>query len=139
MFLLVVLLSHLLRSCEQLIDTGLSPRLSPFGDSIARQEAYYEQLEPGTQCRPKSVFSEELPLSRAPTNMALAEEVKRITTEFEYTAEDVNRGVKEFIREMEEGLSKQGTTLSQIPTYVTSVPTGTEKVCSDIWTFRRAS
>lgn len=28
----------------------------------------------------------------------------------------------------EEGLEKNGTTLSQIPTYVTAVPDGTEKV-----------
>lgn len=59
--------------------------------------------------------------------MALAAEVKRIAAEFEYSKEDVNNGVKEFIREMDEGLEKQGTTLSQIPTYVTAVPNGTEK------------
>ncbi|KAL2415528.1 Glucokinase [Exophiala dermatitidis] len=59
--------------------------------------------------------------------MALEAETKRMIAQFEYPAEDVNRGVKEFIREMEEGLQKQGTTLSQIPTYVTSVPNGTEK------------
>ena len=51
-----------------------------------------------------------------------------MVAQFEYSAEDVNKGVKEFIREMEEGLEKQGTSLSQIPTYVTSVPNGTEKV-----------
>ncbi|KIV76993.1 hypothetical protein PV11_08835 [Exophiala sideris] len=59
--------------------------------------------------------------------MALEAEAKRMVAEFEYTAEDVNKGVKEFIREMEEGLEKQGTMMSQIPTYVTSVPNGTEK------------
>jgi hexokinase len=60
--------------------------------------------------------------------MALEAEAKRMAAEFEYSAEDVNKGVKEFIREMEEGLEKQGTSISQIPTYVTSVPNGTEKV-----------
>jgi len=60
--------------------------------------------------------------------MALEAEAKRMVAQFEYTAADVNKGVKEFIREMEEGLEKQGTSLSQIPTYVTSVPNGTEKV-----------
>ena len=29
----------------------------------------------------------------------------------------------------DEGLQKNATTLSQIPTYVTGVPNGTEKVC----------
>lgn len=102
--------------------------LSPFGDSVYRQEAYYDQLEPGTQCKPKSLFSADLPTTLALTNMALEAEAKRIVAQFEYTAEDVNKGVQEFIREMEEGLEKQGTPLSQIPTYVTSVPDGTEKV-----------
>jgi hypothetical protein len=56
------------------------------------------------------------------------DEAARIAREFDYPAEEVQRGVKEYIREMEEGLSKEGATLSQIPTYVTSVPNGTEKV-----------
>lgn len=59
--------------------------------------------------------------------MALAEETKRITAQFEYSDEDVNKGVQEFIRQMNEGLEKDGTSLSQIPTYVTGVPNGTEK------------
>ncbi|KAI1392028.1 putative glucokinase [Hypoxylon trugodes] len=59
--------------------------------------------------------------------MALAEETKRIAAQFEYTDEDVNRGVQEFLRQMNEGLEQDGTSLSQIPTYVTGVPNGTEK------------
>ncbi|KAI8966478.1 putative glucokinase [Daldinia sp. FL1419] len=59
--------------------------------------------------------------------MALAQETKRITAQFEYTDEDVNKGVKEFLRQMGEGLERDGTSLSQIPTYVTGVPNGTEK------------
>lgn len=61
--------------------------------------------------------------------MALLEEAKRIADEFVYPPNEVNRGVKAFIEQMDEGLSKQGATLSQIPTYVTAVPNGTEKVC----------
>jgi hexokinase len=60
--------------------------------------------------------------------MALAEAAKRIAAEFDYPAEEVRKGVREFIREMDEGLEKQGTTMSQIPSYVTAVPNGTEKV-----------
>ncbi|KAI9788838.1 MAG: glucokinase [Peltula sp. TS41687] len=59
--------------------------------------------------------------------MALLDRAKQVAAEFEYTTEDVNRGVKEFLREMDEGLEKDGTCLSQIPTYVTAVPNGTEK------------
>lgn len=60
--------------------------------------------------------------------MALAEEAKRMAAEFDYSADEVRKGVKEFIKQMGEGLEKQGSTMSQIPSYVTAVPNGTEKV-----------
>lgn len=59
--------------------------------------------------------------------MALAAAAERVAGEFEYSKEDVNRGVKAFIQQMDEGLGKNGATMSQIPTYVTAVPNGTEK------------
>ena len=59
--------------------------------------------------------------------MSVLEEAKRVAAEFEYSSEDLNRGVKAFISQMDEGLQKNGTSLSQIPTYVTAVPNGTEK------------
>jgi hexokinase len=59
--------------------------------------------------------------------MALAAEVKRVAALFDYPKDEVNKGVQEYIRQMNEGLEKQGTMLSQIPTYVTNVPNGTEK------------
>ncbi|KAF7503497.1 hypothetical protein GJ744_003688 [Endocarpon pusillum] len=104
-----------------------STRLSPFGDNVRRQEAYFDQLEPRTQCKPRSLFSSERPYSPALTNMALAAEAKRMAAEFDYSTEEVRKGVKEFVREMDEGLEKQGATMSQIPSYVTAVPNGTEK------------
>ncbi|KAL9106984.1 MAG: hypothetical protein Q9227_008020 [Pyrenula ochraceoflavens] len=60
--------------------------------------------------------------------MALLKEAQRIAAEFEYPDKDVNEAVKEFIRQMDEGLERQGATMSQIPSYVTAVPNGTEKV-----------
>lgn len=83
--------------------------------------------------------------------MALAAETKRITAQFDYSDADVNKGVLEFLKQMskppsyrprlpviasadpallplDEGLEKDGTSMSQIPTYVTGVPNGTEKV-----------
>ncbi|KAH8695057.1 putative glucokinase GlkA [Talaromyces proteolyticus] len=51
----------------------------------------------------------------------------RVAREFDYPSTQVQRGVDEFLREMSKGLSKTGSTLSQIPTYVNSVPNGTEK------------
>jgi hexokinase len=52
----------------------------------------------------------------------------RVARDFEVSSDHLQRGVDEFLREMSEGLSKTGATLSQIPTFVTSVPNGTEKV-----------
>ncbi|KAF2202108.1 hypothetical protein GQ43DRAFT_455311 [Delitschia confertaspora ATCC 74209] len=60
-------------------------------------------------------------------SMALAEQAKKVAAEFDFPKENVNKAVKEFLREMSEGLEKDGTELSQIPTYVTAVPNGTEK------------
>ena len=59
---------------------------------------------------------------------SIVEAATQIAREFEYPAEQVQAGVKEYIREMDEGLAKEHTTLSQIPTFVTNVPNGTEKV-----------
>ncbi|OAA62471.1 glucokinase [Niveomyces insectorum RCEF 264] len=59
--------------------------------------------------------------------MPLEAETKRIVAQFEYSDEDVNIGVKEFLRELNDGLGPQGSSLSQIPTFVTAVPNGTEK------------
>ncbi|OCL05118.1 hypothetical protein AOQ84DRAFT_441649, partial [Glonium stellatum] len=65
--------------------------------------------------------------TRTKPSMKLAEEAQRVAAEFDFPAEGVRKAVKEFIREMDEGLQKDGTELSQIPTYVTAVPNGTEK------------
>lgn len=61
---------------------------------------------------------------------ALLDEATRIAREFDYPAEQVQRGVDEYIKQSNEGLAKENTTLSQIPTFVTAVPNGTEKVQS---------
>ncbi|CAO1598932.1 glucokinase [Xanthoria calcicola] len=60
--------------------------------------------------------------------MGLLDDARMVAAEFEYSANDVNKGVKEFIRQMDEGLQETGKSMSQIPTYVTAVPNGTEKV-----------
>jgi hexokinase len=59
--------------------------------------------------------------------MELDAETKRMVAQFDFTDDDANRSVKEFLRQMHEGLGQDGTSLSQIPTYVTAVPNGTEK------------
>lgn len=59
---------------------------------------------------------------------AILDEATRIARQFDYPTDQVQRGVAEYIRQMDEGLTQEHTTLSQIPTFVTSVPDGTEKV-----------
>ncbi|KAF4629987.1 hypothetical protein G7Y89_g8156 [Cudoniella acicularis] len=80
----------------------------------------------GATCESPLPFPTEPPISR-PHKMALAAEAKRIAAEFEFSDDDVRRTVAEFIVEMNEGLAQNATTMSQIPTYVTGVPNGTEK------------
>lgn len=58
---------------------------------------------------------------------SLLDQATRIARDFDYPAEQVQRGVAEYIKQSNEGLAKEGTTLSQIPTFVTAVPNGTEK------------
>lgn len=65
-------------------------------------------------------------------------EATRIAREFDYPATQVQRGVAEYIRQSNEGLAQENTTLSQIPTFVTAVPNGTEKVL-DLATMRLVS
>lgn len=59
--------------------------------------------------------------------MALQTKTKSVVAELDYSDENVNLGVKEFLRQLNEGLEKDGASMSQIPTYVTAVPNGTEK------------
>ncbi|KAJ9195794.1 hypothetical protein DTO164E3_6629 [Paecilomyces variotii] len=61
------------------------------------------------------------------TGSPVVDEAERIARQFEYPTSEVLRGVKAYMDQMQEGLSKEHTTLSQIPTYVTGVPNGTEK------------
>ena len=50
-------------------------------------------------CPNTPVLQEPLPISR-PYKMALLEQARRVAAEFEYPPENVNKGVKEFIRQM---------------------------------------
>ncbi|KAM3442887.1 hypothetical protein NHJ13734_002125 [Beauveria thailandica] len=59
--------------------------------------------------------------------MALQEETKKVVSQFDFSDADINSHVAEFIKQMNTGLQQDGTSLSQIPTYVTAVPNGTEK------------
>ena len=64
--------------------------------------------------------------------MSLEQEVKRIAEEFEVPSDILAKCVQYFQLEMENGLSHHGSELSQLPTYVTKLPSGTEKVRSTV-------
>ncbi|KAJ2991863.1 hypothetical protein NUW58_g2365 [Xylaria curta] len=104
--------------------------LNPFQRTFSSPPAVIVE---GAVCESPHPFATSPPISLAPTMAnSLVEETKRIVAQFEYTDDDVNRGVQEFLRQMNEGLRKDGTSISQIPTYVTGVPNGTEKVLSHL-------
>jgi hexokinase len=83
-------------------------------------------VDHGPVCQNPVSFPTASPTS-IPLAMELAAETKRVVAQFDFTDDDANRSVKEFLRQMHEGLERDGTSLSQIPTYVTGVPNGTEK------------
>ncbi|KAK6533271.1 glucokinase [Orbilia ellipsospora] len=58
---------------------------------------------------------------------ALLVKARAIGAEFVYEPEDVAKGVKEYLRLMDKGLTEPKQAMTMIPTYVTAVPNGTEK------------
>jgi hypothetical protein len=55
----------------------------------------------GAVCESPHPFATAPPISPAPTMAnSLADEVKRVVAQFDYTDDDVNKGVKEFLRQM---------------------------------------
>ncbi|KAF9874939.1 glucokinase [Colletotrichum karsti] len=57
-------------------------------------------------------------------------EAVRIAREFEFSADDVRRATAHFLKQLNEGLQEDGTSMCQIPSYVTKLPNGSEKgVC----------
>lgn len=57
----------------------------------------------------------------------MIERARELVKDFEYGKEDVRKATRHFIKQMNEGLQRDGATMGQIPSYVTSVPNGTEK------------
>lgn len=101
---------------------GVSP-WSPFPDHWVCVDPHKHIKDERRSANTRSTFRNEIRIK----DMGLAEAAKKVAAEFDFTAEDVNKAVKEFLREMDEGLQKDGTHMSQIPTFVTAVPNGTEK------------
>ncbi|KAF2026001.1 hypothetical protein EK21DRAFT_116287 [Setomelanomma holmii] len=58
---------------------------------------------------------------------SLQDLAERIVREFEFSDEDVRRGVIGFLKQMNEGLRKHGCMIEQLPSYIRELPTGREK------------
>ncbi|KAL3423085.1 hexokinase [Phlyctema vagabunda] len=58
---------------------------------------------------------------------ALQERAGEIASEFDFDSRDLNLAVKEFIAQLDQGLRTHGSSMEQIPSYITSVPTGYEQ------------
>ncbi|KAI5298895.1 Glucosaminyl phosphatidylinositol (GlcN-PI) nositol acylation protein, partial [Ascosphaera pollenicola] len=96
--------------------TGL-PALNTYGFWKLKMPVIENQVS-GYNPHGRSVSMEVPPL------VVKAQEIARL---FEYSTEDVLRGAKEYLKEMDDGLANEESILSQIPTYVTAVPTGDEE------------
>ncbi|KAK1994780.1 hexokinase [Colletotrichum falcatum] len=67
---------------------------------------------------------------QAPESIAHA---RRIAHDFEFPAEEVRRATFHFLKQLNEGLQRDGTSMCQIPSFVTKLPNGSEKgVCMAI-------
>jgi hypothetical protein len=118
---------------------GGSPSADIIGTRANRNYYYYYVPSPSpapldsSSSSPNPQISLHLPLCPSeamimPAPGPSVAAAARLARQFDYPSPQLQRGVDEFLRQMSEGLSKSGATLSQIPTYVTSVPNGTEKV-----------
>ncbi|TVY73143.1 Glucokinase, partial [Lachnellula suecica] len=103
---------------------SIHPRtLKPYSHTSFSPPAHILDTE---TCESPHPFPTAPPISR-PHKMALATEAKRIAAEFDLSDSDVKKIGVEFVEQMKEGLAKNATNMSQIPTFVTAVPNGTEK------------
>ncbi|KZL79828.1 hexokinase [Colletotrichum incanum] len=67
---------------------------------------------------------------RAPELIAQA---RKIAHDFDFPAEEVRRATFHFLKQLNEGLQQDGTSMCQIPSFVTNLPNGSEKgVCMAI-------
>ncbi|KXH68866.1 hexokinase [Colletotrichum salicis] len=60
----------------------------------------------------------------------LIAQAREIAHDFDFPPEDVRRATTHFLKQLNEGLQKNGTSMCQIPSFVTKLPNGSEKgVC----------
>ncbi|KAK1483591.1 hexokinase [Colletotrichum tamarilloi] len=60
----------------------------------------------------------------------LIAQARKIVHDFDFPPEDVRRATTHFLKQLNEGLQEDGTSMCQIPSFVTKLPNGSEKgVC----------
>lgn len=85
--------------CIVLVVQLLRPSPVPIYSTIWDPEQENVRLQSEAVCENLNIFAEPLPVSRT-YRMSLLEDARRVAQEFDYPAAEVNKGVKEFIREM---------------------------------------
>lgn len=88
--------------CVVLVLQFLRPWPAPIHSALwdpEEQEQEHIRLQSEAVCEILNIFAEPLPISR-PYRMSLLEDARRVAQEFDYPAAEVNKGVKEFIRQM---------------------------------------
>ena len=70
-----------------------------FGPTTPHSSSSSPLISPQRTCINSNVFFDSLPYSR-PYKMSLKQEAQRVAAEFDYTPDDVRRGVKAFIEQM---------------------------------------
>lgn len=77
----------------------LRPLPAPIYSALWDPDQENVRLQSKAVCDNLNIFAESLPISR-PYRMTLIEDARRVAQEFDYPAVEVNKGVKEFIRQM---------------------------------------
>lgn len=85
--------------CIVLVVQLLRPSAVPIYSTLWGPEQENVRLQSEPVCENLNIFAEALPVSRT-YRMSLLEDARRVAQEFDYPAAEVNKGVKEFIREM---------------------------------------
>ncbi len=77
----------------------LQPSPSQTPSAIENREGNNTSLPAKAVCANPHILSEPLAISQT-SRMSLLDEARRVAAEFEYSVDDLKKGVKEFVREM---------------------------------------
>ena len=85
----------------------LFPPVPPSEELPWTTDTHLHKNIPPPTCTNTPIFQSPLPVS-GPAKMALLDAARKVAAEFEYSPEDVNRGVKAFLDQMSRHLQETG-------------------------------